>query len=66
MNGVWFPIDTAPKDGTEILAHDGKRRRVVHWDEGGYIEGWFIQLDAEQRSGSFMQPTHWMPIAEMS
>jgi hypothetical protein len=32
----WQTIETAPRDGTEILATDGHICDVVHWVDGWY------------------------------
>lgn len=50
----WQPIDTAPKDGTDILAYLGKGRVgvVCWWDSP---PGWYSMKSAEQ-------PTHWKPL----
>ncbi len=61
----WRPIDTAPKDGTKILAYcpkhpDGYRViRVTWWrrpeDGHGFI-GW------GEFNMQYWPPTHWMPL----
>ena len=63
----WQPIETVPKDGTEILlAHDGEGiiwtdEWMAHWvDEGGMLGCW-------RQSELWMRdliegPTHWMPL----
>lgn len=53
----WQPIETAPKDGTEILATNGVWREVLMYD-GHY---WCSHLDSEQYSHSF-EPAHWQPL----
>jgi hypothetical protein len=49
----WRPIETAPRDGTSVLIHDGE----------------FAQMVAEYHKGSWLalmeytyRPTHWMPL----
>ena len=65
----WQPIETAPKDGTEVLVCRtyGERRTeyaVAHCYEGGEWHdmgdiGW-----AGMYGGPDNQPTHWMPLPE--
>ena len=59
----WQPIETAPKDGTDILCYerghpkipeDNGFMAVAHWSNGTWSEdvsGW-------------VEPTHWMPLPE--
>ena len=64
---MWQPINTAPKDGTEILLalNDGS---VVmsSWVEDAceYIgsSGFFKECDRYGDNPRFYSPTHWMPI----
>lgn len=63
LDSPWQPIESAPKDGTEILATDGSIMAVVYWDEElrnttapsfwAFPNG--FALDA-------LQATHWMPL----
>lgn len=62
----WKPIETAPKDGTEILigwmARDGRRRggwicKIRRWrDDAGWRRDRNHPYD--------LYPTHWMPLPE--
>ncbi len=58
MNG-WQTIETAPKDGTEILGafFEGKRwfRENIEWDDE--FECWVVGWDRET-----INPSHWMPL----
>lgn len=51
---AWQPIDTAPKDGTTILAWDSIEHELMFWDNGY----WRID-DLDEVP---LQPTHWTPI----
>lgn len=70
--GTWQPIETAPKDGTDVLLwepaanlrHDGLALVGAYVDfKGavvpcGYHDGWF-----DNASGRYeITPTHWMPL----
>lgn len=60
---TWRPIDSAPKDGSEILIYDGF--------EPFAGSGYWNAEDAEwigcsRRSALWKQPTHWMPLPEPS
>lgn len=60
----WQPIETAPKDGTEIIiGHDKKGwRTVARWLDDG--EGFFeVNNDPSDSWGwGSMMPTHWQPL----
>jgi hypothetical protein len=67
---MWQPIETAPKDGRDILvyARYPKYQEWVGKDEfDSYIEiacwngGWRIDAFAPPFGN---QPTHWMPLPE--
>lgn len=55
----WQPIETAPKDGTELLVHPFD---VVRWraEHGGF---WYADRVSEI-DGDWLEedPTHWMPL----
>jgi len=54
FNGSWHPIETAPKDGTNILVTDGKIT----------VLGWHDEFDESEEPwcGFVKWPTHWMPL----
>lgn len=65
---TWQPIETAPRDGTRILAwgtlhapgwNDGERPsiEITVYGYGGFA-GWY----APAMGG--WEPTHWMPLPE--
>jgi uncharacterized protein DUF551 len=59
----WQPIETAPKDRTEILVfHIGSDEAgymsVVWWDE--FLDGWLVAALADENI--YVHPTHWMPL----
>jgi hypothetical protein len=61
-HGEWLPIETAPKDGTEVLVYgldyDEQVIAIVEWDatNGVYSRGPMGDYF------SFDEPTHWMPL----
>lgn len=61
----WRLIDTAPKDGAEILVCDyrvaGGFRNVVRYTEEDYPSVWETQEFAVYHQDAF---THWMPLPE--
>ena len=54
----WQPIETAPKDGTEVLLCEPL--------SGGYhfivVGAFWRQLDWITGGGRQVDPTHWMPL----
>jgi hypothetical protein len=76
----WQPIETAPKDGTDIILgapvqeYQGRRveprSTIGHWDTGA---GFLCDIDDDgdpswmSWDGGFTTenpPTHWMPLPE--
>lgn len=54
----WQPIETAPKDGTSILATEIDGEPVVsYFDEGGWVYSWHA-YDGYHH----WNPTHWQPL----
>lgn len=65
----WQPIETAPKDGSDILvAIDGKCR-VVHWHDSAYPlhkRGLHFPWVCQSGQNAYLDtvPTHWQPLPE--
>ena len=68
----WKPIETAPKDGTRILAYEPTygvglafwqtiRTGTGYADEWETITGWRLN-GMMFREGDLDQPTHWQPL----
>lgn len=57
---TWQPIETAPKDGTEILY----RRRNGRIGQGVWYDNPFGNPNTviDPMSGRWCSPTHWMPL----
>lgn len=55
----WQPIETAPKDGTEILAWDGQGQATISWSNGCWslvYAGWRAE------DGEFDGAINWQPL----
>lgn len=56
MTMEWQPIETAPKDGADILTYSRHHMSVRYWGEGEDGEmAWQPRI-----RGEF--PTHWIPL----
>jgi len=76
VDKLWQPMDTAPKDGTEILllverrAGISGKMLVGHWMPGGHCieghppidEGWYFWSGSMFDKAS--RPLRWMPLPE--
>ena len=58
MTHEWQPIETAPKDGTDILFF-GSRNGVWFGRYNPAPKGWCLGLPTDGES-----PTHWMPLPD--
>lgn len=56
----WQPIETAPKDGTNILVFGYGDMTVVHWNIYGLY--WNLSESGAYAENGEWQPTHWMPL----
>lgn len=61
VDGGWRPIETAPKDETEIVGHDQKTgtSHVTWADRWG---DWYDRDSHYYSEAPPFQPTHWMPL----
>jgi hypothetical protein len=58
----WQPIETAPKDGTEIIAYrkvQPPHIEAMSWADYGDTGRWYWTYDGDSPD---VQPTHWIPI----
>ena len=63
---MWKKIDTAPKDGTEILLYGEEEIYVGAWDNSNALK-MFIPHDVCKECfccGPPAVPTHWKPLPE--
>ncbi len=71
----WQPIETAPKDGTNILVYDPPSEYysggifIVFWDREykRSSKTWCVICSEDGETGSWAtisHPTHWMPLPE--
>ena len=61
----WQPIDTAPKDGTEILLGGLYAKKKWTQSVGSRVGEYWMSNDGgdpEWSSILFFKPTHWMPL----
>jgi hypothetical protein len=58
QRSAWQPIETAPRDGTKILAWDGDEWLVAWCCQGS---GWISDELQEWHPGEREYPTHWQP-----
>ena len=64
----WRTIETAPKDGSQILVVLGREMSVVEWDaaatEWNDGVGWRDMGDMGWGGMTGAEPTHWMPLPD--
>lgn len=62
--GKWLPIETAPRDGTQVLINCATTTResfVAFFDTAIWM---FYGKFGEPGSIGLKNPTHWMPLPE--
>ena len=58
----WQPIETAPRDGTDIIVYRPNAKPNVHIPQVG-IDYWSKRLgNVWALSNDRQQPTYWMPL----
>jgi hypothetical protein len=67
--GQWRPIETAPKDGTEILLAHATWVDTGYWAvniNGDGCDGWTCEWVASwgYEEYALVSPSHWMPLPE--
>ncbi len=63
IDGGWKPIETAPKDGSEILFTNGKEYLVVYYDDyDGFTGGLYGSYHEVSEYSRLPDATHWMPL----
>jgi len=60
----WQPIETAPKDGTNILVYTAYGQCEVYWGDCGWEQKACIFVEDDGYWNAFLcvLPTHWMPL----
>jgi len=59
----WYPIDTAPKDGTIFLGWNGENMATVKWYEFKSIPGcWELVETGSYAADGYWNPTHWQSL----
>lgn len=53
----WQPIETAPRDGTEVLLFQEGQRNVARWIQSAVGPVWCTP-DAH----ALYRPSHWQPL----
>jgi hypothetical protein len=60
----WQPIETAPKDGADILAIVAGCRTIIRWGKCSHVPlyGWIDISFADYNDLDFCDPECWMPL----
>lgn len=59
---MWFPIEIAPKDGTNILIYDGDTLSIVFFDDENDV--WIGQYSEIINGPTWSFFECWMPLPE--
>jgi hypothetical protein len=58
MEQKWQPIETAPKDKSQMLLWDGEYVTLGSW----CLRGYWLPAEANDFSGPGWEPSHWTPL----
>jgi hypothetical protein len=63
----WLPIETAPRDGREVILGEPGDSYVGFYEAGGDYrrgeDGWWAEMDrGDLLTAKNMHPTHWLPL----
>ena len=59
----WQSMDTAPADGTKILAVTDEGMTVIYWSQHPFLGGWELAVNSSNAQDSgFTQARKWMPL----
>ncbi len=74
----WQPIETAPRDGTEIIVgvdiasvwivRNARFVKATNWtpQEPDDVDGWWAQRNSvtQEHLDGIYEPTHWLPMPD--
>jgi hypothetical protein len=60
----WQPIETAPKDGTRVIARQGFTVDTMFWSKRIWAGGGGWVSDICRSETYVYSPTHWMPLPD--
>jgi len=60
----WQPIETAPKDGTDILLYRRNWHQSAPVVAGWFEDGWYAYDHDSEQVPELGGITHWMPLPE--
>lgn len=61
QDGAWQEIETAPKDGTDVLVAECGAVMEAHYD-AEVDQWWLANTDRHDYVGKPVYPTHWRPL----